>query len=121
MGDIVPRNQLVKQGFAGFAGVGGGIVLLILQGIAHLGKGFSLAGLIVGGIIALIGAVVTSSPEDRRAGMVTLGAGALTVVGSLPMIGGLARGLMVFGGIVLMGAGLWSLFKFWRNLRKRRG
>jgi hypothetical protein len=121
MGDIVPRNQLVKQGFTGFAGVGGGVALLILQGIAHLGKAFSLPGLIVGGVISVIGAVVASSPEDRRAGMVTLGAGALTVVGSLPGIGGLARGLMVAGGVVLIGAGLWSLFKFWRNLRKRRG
>ncbi len=51
MGDIVPRNQLVKQGFKGFAGVGGGVVLLVLRAIAHIGGGFSLAGLIVGGML----------------------------------------------------------------------
>ena len=47
MGDIVPRNQLVKQGVQGIAGVGGGIGLLVLRAIAAIGEGaLSLPGLI---------------------------------------------------------------------------
>jgi hypothetical protein len=121
MGDIVPRNQLVKQGFKGFAGVGGGVALLILRGIAHIDSGLSLPGLIVGGIVSVVGVVIASSPEDRKAGMVALGAGILTAVASLPGIGGIASWLMMVGGIGLILTGGWSLFKFWRALRKRRG
>jgi hypothetical protein len=121
MGDIVPRNQLVKQGFKGFAGVGGGVALLVLRAITGIGGAFSLPGLIVGGIVSVVGAIIATSPEDRRAGYVALGAGILTMVASLPILGGLAGGLMWIGGIGLILAGGWSLFKFWRNLRKRRG
>jgi hypothetical protein len=121
MGDIVPRNQLVRQGFKGFAGVGGGVVLLILRGIAHIGSGLSIPGLIVGGIVSVVGLAIASSPEDRRAGMVALSAGVLTAIASLPGIGGIASWLMMVGGIGLIVAGGWSLLKFWRNLRKRGG
>jgi len=121
MGDIVPRNQLVKQGFKGFAGVGGGAALLILRAVAHLGGRLSVPGLIAGGIIAAVGAAIASSPEDRRAGLAAAGAGLLTIIASLPGIGGAASALMLIGGIGLLLAGGWSLFRFWRGLRKRRG
>ncbi len=117
MGDLVPRDQLVKQGMKGIAGVGGGIGLLVLTGIsAH-----PIAGLIAGGVVAVAGAVIGSSPEDRRAGMVTVGAGLATVVASLPVIGPLVHWLLPVAGVGLILAGGWSLFKFWRNLRRRSG
>jgi hypothetical protein len=97
------------------------VALLILRAIAHIGSGFSLAGLIVGGIVSVVGAVIASSPEDRRAGWVAIGAGLLTAIASLPGIGGVASWLMMVGGIGLILGGGWSLFKFWRNLRKRGG
>jgi hypothetical protein len=120
MGDIVPRNQLVKQGVQGVAGVGGGIGLLILRAIASIGEGaISLPGLIVGGVVTVAGFVIMSSPEDRRAGMVTIGAGALTLAASLPLVGPIASPLMWIGGFGLIIAGAVSLFRFIRNLRRR--
>ena len=120
MGDIVPRNQLVKQGVQGIAGVGGGIGLLILRAIAAIGEGaFSVAGLIVGGVVTVAGFVIMSSPEDRRAGVITIGAGALTLAASLPLIGGVANAFMWIGGFGLIIAGAVSLFRFLRNLRRR--
>jgi hypothetical protein len=63
MGDIVPRNQLMKQGVQGIAGIGGGVGLLILSAIASAGI---VPGLIVGGIVGIAGLVIASSKEDRR-------------------------------------------------------
>ena len=120
MGEIVPRNQLVKQGVQGIAGVGGGIGLLILRAIAAIGEGaISLPGLIVGGVVAVAGFVIMSSPEDRRAGIITIGAGALTLAASLPIVGGVANAFMWIGGFGLIIAGGISLFRFIRNLRRR--
>ena len=120
MGDIVPRNQLVKQGVQGIAGIGGGVGLLILRAIAAIGEGaFSVAGLVVGGVVAVAGFVIMSSPEDRRAGMITIGAGALTLAASLPLVGGIANAFMWIGGFGLIIAGAISLFRFLRNLRRR--
>jgi hypothetical protein len=118
MKDIVPRNELVKQGVQGVAGVGGGIGLLILKGIASAGF---LAGLIAGGVVLVAGLVIASSPDDRKAGLVALGAGALTILASIPVIGGVVGWLMPVAGIGLIIAGGWSLIKFWRNLRRRSG
>jgi hypothetical protein len=120
MGDIVPRNQLVKQGVQGIAGIGGGVGLLILRAIAAIGeRAFSVAGLVVGGVVAVAGFVIMSSPEDRRAGMITIGAGALTLAASLPLVGGVANAFMWIGGFGLIIAGAISLFRFLRNLRRR--
>lgn len=116
MGDIVPRNQLVKQGVQGVAGIGGGIGLLILKAIASAGF---VPGLIVGGIVGIAGLVIASSREDRTAGMIALGAGALTIVASIPVIGPVVGWLMPVAGIGLIIAGGISLFRFLRNLRRR--
>ncbi len=120
MGDIVPRKDLVNQGVKGFAGIGGGIGLFILRGIAS-GAGLSLLGLIVGGALTLAGLVIATSKEDRKAGLITAGAGIATGIASLPipLFGGAAGWLMGLAGIGLLVGGAYSLFKFFRNLRKR--
>jgi len=120
MGDIVPRNQLVKQGVQGIAGIGGGVGLLILRAIAAIGeKAFSVPGLIIGGVVTVAGFVIMSSPEDRTAGIVTIGAGALTLAASLPLLEKVANPFMWIGGFGLIIAGAISLFRFLRNLRRR--
>ena len=118
LGDIVPRNVVAGQGIRAIAGVGGGITLLILNGISSAGF---LPGLIVGGLVVIAGLVLGSSREDRRAGTVTAVVGAVTVLASIPAIHRALGWLMPAAGIALLLAGLWSLFKFWRNLRKRSG
>jgi cell division protein FtsW (lipid II flippase) len=117
MGDLVPsRQDLVKQGMRGVAGVGGGIGLLILSGIRNAGL---VPGLIAGGVLAVVGLVIGRSREDRNAGLIALGAGIVTAVASIPVIGGVVGWLLPVAGIGLLLAGGYSLFKFWTNLRKR--
>jgi hypothetical protein len=119
MGDLVPRKELVRQGTQGIGGVGGGILLFVLRRIAGLGAGLSVPGLIVGGVIAALGLAVSTSKEDRTAGLVITGAGILTAIASLPVVSGLAGTLMLLSGLGLLVGGGISLFKFIRNLKKR--
>jgi hypothetical protein len=116
MSDLVPRSQLTKQAVSGAAGVGGGIALLILRAVSAAGF---LPGAIVGGIIAVAGLVIGSSKEDRTAGWIVLGAGLVTVVGSIPGVGGAVRWLLPVTGIGLLVMGAVQLIRFLINLRKR--
>ena len=114
MGDLVPRNVLVKQGMKGVGGIVGGGALLLL---ARLG---GVAGWIAGGLITALGLGISTSRDDRVAGLVTAGAGILTLVSQVPLVGGAADLLMTIGGIGLIAAGGYSLIKFFINLAKRR-
>lgn len=42
------------------------------------------------------------------------------IVSSIPLIGGLAGGLLSLGGIGLIGYGGYNLYKFFKGLRARR-
>ena len=115
MGELVPRSELVKQGWRGFGGVAGGIVLLVLRGIA--GAGF-WPGLLAGAFLILLGLAIGSSRQDRAAGGITIAVGAATLIGSIPGFSGV-RWLMTVAGIALLFAGVWSLSRFFFLLRKR--
>ena len=116
MGDIISRRELSKQGLQGFSGVAGGVGILVLKTIATSSL---LGGLLVGGIIAIGGLVLTASKDDKKAGLVALIAGGLTVLASLPVLKFVATPFMLIGGIGLLLAGGWSLFKFFRGLKNR--
>ncbi len=111
MSDLVPRKTLVKQGGQAIGGVVGGVALLVLSSLG------GLPGVIVGGVIAAIGLGISSSKEDRTAGLITVGAGALTLLGAVT--GGFGHGLMVVSGIGLLIMGGINLFKFIKGYRKR--
>ncbi len=112
MSDLVPRNQLTGQGVKGTAATIGGVGLLVLSAMsAHW-----LLGLIVGGVAAVVGLALMGSKSERKAGTVALVVGAVTAAVSL--IPGL-RWLLWVPGIGLLAAGVVSLFRFARNLRKR--
>ena len=114
MSDLVPRKVLVKQGMMGVGGIVGGGILLFLAGLS------GPAGWIVGGLLTLVGLGVSTSHDDRAAGVVILGAGILTLVSALiPGIGPSAGWLMRLGGIGLIVAGGYSIVKFIINLKKR--
>lgn len=121
MNDIVPRKEMVKLGLKGIGGVGGGLGLFLLKGIASMGGALSIPGLIAGVLVTTAGMVIASSKEDRQAGMLAAGAGVITVVASLsiPLIGGLAGWLMSLAGIGLIAGGAYSLYKFWKGLKSR--
>ena len=114
MGDLVPRNVLVKQGMKGIGGIVGWGALILLSQLPFVG------GLIVGGLLAVVGLGICTSKDDRIAGIVTAAAGALTLLSQIPAIGSIAGWLMGAGGIGLVIAGGYSLIKFILNLRKRR-
>ncbi len=121
MNEIVPSDRLVRYGMSGISGSAVGIGLLVLSGFA--GAGLSIPGLIIGGGLTAFGLSASSkakSSDDRTGGLVTAGAGALTVVASLPLIGGLAGGMMSLAGFGLLGFGGYSIYKFVKGLRSRR-
>lgn len=114
MGELVPRKEMVKQALMGIGGIGGGIALFLLQGLAWL------PGIIVGGIIAVIGLAISSSKKDRTAGLITLGAGALLAVSKIPILGAIGNFIIFVAGIGLLIVGGLSLYKFIKNLNARR-
>ena len=114
MDDLVPRKTLVKYGSQGLGGVAAGAVLLILKGLG------GVPSLIIGGIIALIGLGISSSRDDRTAGLITTVAGAITALTIVPFVGGVAGTLLTISGIGLLIMGGLNLFKFIRGYRKRK-
>jgi hypothetical protein len=112
MSDIVPRNQVAKHGAKGVGALAGGVGLVVLSAITSI----PWIGPVVGGVIALAGFALTGSKSDRTAGVVTAVAGVVTVAASL--IPGL-RWLIWLPGIGLIGAGVWSLVKFFRGMKSR--
>ena len=112
MGDIVPRQELTKQGIQGVGGVGGGILLLVLSG-------GSIFAAILGGILTIAGLAIGRSREDRIPGAVVAGAGILGILSVIPFLSGVAGTLLTISGIGLLAMGGWKLVKFLMNLRKR--
>jgi hypothetical protein len=117
MDELVPRSELVKQGWRGFGGVAGGAALLVLGAIAKAGF---WPGLLAGAFLVILGLGIGSSRQDRVAGGITIAVGAVTLIGSIPALSGM-RWLMSVAGAALIAAGAWSLVKFFVNLRKRSG
>jgi len=117
MSDIVPRNELAGQGARGIIAIAGGVGAIILAGIG------GWAGIIVGGILAVLGLALAGPRKDRLGGIVVAVAGAAVLVSSLPILssvlGGVLDWIMRAAGIVLIGVGGFSLFKFISGLRKR--
>jgi len=113
MGDLVPRNTLVKQALVGVGGIVGGIALFSL--------GSGPVGLVLGIAAAAVGLLVTVSKKDRGTGLVLAGAGALALIANLkiPILGGIAGFLLGAGAISLLVAGGYSLYKFIKNLLAR--
>ncbi len=114
MSDIVPRDQLSRQGVRGAVAVAGGVGTLILAGLG------GLPGIIIGGILTIAGIALSGGKKEKTAGIVTAVAGATIVVSSIiPGAFGFLHWIMRAAGIVLLGVGGFSLFRFFSNLRKR--
>ncbi len=118
MSDVVPRSKVAKQGVQGIVSLAGGVGAFILAGITG---GF--LGIIIGGVVTVAGVLLSGSKHERGAGIITTVVGAATLVASLPVLhsifGWLVHGVMVGAGIILVGLGGWSLFKFFRGLKSR--
>ena len=111
--DLVPTKTLVRHGTVGAGGIVGGAVLLIL---GSLGGPWAY---ILGGVVAIGGAIVAaSSKEDRVAGGVVAAAGILTVLSGIGF--GLGGALLSLGGIGLIAAGAVGAYRFIKGMRTRR-
>ncbi|MDR1429710.1 MAG: hypothetical protein LBI85_05425, partial [Spirochaetaceae bacterium] len=79
------------------------------------------AGLIAGGIIALIGIVslVSKDREDRKAGFFLAAAGGLALLSRSPLLPKFSGGLLSLGVIGLLGLGIWKGIAFLRGLKAR--
>lgn len=113
MSDIVPRSQLTRDGVKGTGAVVGGLALLVLAG-GHI------ISIIAGGVLIIAGLALSSSKSDRTAGIVT------TVVGASALAAGILGRwipgipwLMRIAGFVFLGAGIYSLVKFFRGMKTR--
>lgn len=115
MNDIVPTNVLAKQGVAAVGGIAGGIGLMILGGLP------SLFGIIAGAVVGIIGLGAMGSPDpaDKRAGIIALVAGGLTVLSKVGIFSGFASGLLGIATAGLIGMGVWNAFKFFKGLKSR--
>jgi hypothetical protein len=120
-GSLVSRERLERQGMTGIVSTAAGLGLLLLRGLTSVGAGFSISGLIVGGVLAVAGVGLSSGEKaDRIGGGIIAAGGILTAVASLPVVGALASGLMWLGGVGLLGAGVVNIVRFVRGLRARR-
>jgi hypothetical protein len=109
--EIVPREKVTKHGLQGVVSVAGGIGSIILAAVtAH-----PVLGVIVGAVIGLAGVALSSAKHDRALGVVTTVVGVAAVFASLFHAGG----VLVAGGVVLLGIGAYSLFRFFRGLKSR--
>ena len=119
MSDIVPRNQLAKQGVYGVMAAGGGVALLILAG----GTWFAT---IAGAVLFIAGLALSGSKSDRTLGVVTAVVGGVALatglLGHIPVLSWFVHAadfVIRATGIVLIGTGIYSLIRFFGNLRKR--
>jgi hypothetical protein len=115
MNDIVPTNVLAKQGVTAVGGIAGGIGLMVLGGLPWI------FGIVAGGVIAVVGLSALSSrdPADKRIGGLVTVAGGLAILSKLPILGGIAGGLLGLGTVGLLGMGLWNAWKFMKGLKSR--
>ncbi len=114
MNEIVPREQVSKQGVRAAGGIAGGIGLLVLTALPPL------VGAIAGALLVVLGVSQSRSKEDRRPGWLLAAAGAAALVASVvPGIGAVGGTLLTLSGIGLLATGGYNLYQFMRNLRRR--
>jgi len=116
MSDIEPRSQVSRNGVKGVGALAGGVGLVVLSLLGPV------LGLIAGGLLTVVGFSLTGSKPDRTAGALTAAAGIVTVVSGLSRVLHFLPNLswlMWIPGVALIGAGAWSLIKFFRGVRSR--
>ncbi len=115
---VTPSGQeLVKTGTKGVAALVVGGALLLLRGVG------GIFGIVLGGALVVFGSTVSAkadTTDDRLGGLVSTAAGALTILASLPVVGGIASFLMGLGGFSLAVYGGLEMFRFFRGARRRK-
>jgi hypothetical protein len=115
MSDIVPREKLTKQATQGVVSIAGGVGAFVLAGITV----HPVLGIIVGALITIAGLALSGSKHERGSGVVTTIVGAATLAASIGLFGGLVHGVLIGGGVILVGVGVYALVKFFRGMKSR--
>jgi|GEM_PF-6845290 len=110
---LASRSQMIKQALIGIGCLAGGIIILVVGGLKFI------AGIIIGGIIALIGLSILIPKKDRLIGLITTAAGIIIMVSKIPVLGGIANVLIIISGWILIFAGGFAIIKFIINLMKQ--
>jgi hypothetical protein len=118
MNDIEPyvsSSALSKQGITAIGGIVCGAALLILGGLG------TIAGIVAGAAVGIFGlsTLASKDPTDRKPGAIIAGAGALTIVSKIPLLGALAKPILGVGALALLGIGIWNGIKFLKGLKSR--
>ena len=112
-------SSLAKMGLSAVGFTTGGLLLLVLQGLARA----PVLGLIVGGIVSVIGIIslLSKDPDDKKAGALITGAGVLVLLSKIGFtpIKALAGTLLGIGAVGLLAIGIWRGIKFFLGLKKR--
>lgn len=121
MNDVIPSTpssqNLVKSGTKGVAALVVGSALLFLRGFG------GIFGIVLGGALVIFGSTVSAkadTTDDRVGGVVSTAAGALTILASLPVVGGIASFFMGIGGFSLAVYGGVEVLRFIRAARRRK-
>ena len=117
--EIPSTSSLSKLGITAIGYSAGGIFLFLLQAISRW-RGL---GLVVGAIVCIVGitSLLSKDPDDKKAGVVIAGAGALTVLSKsgIPLITAVSGTLLSIGALGLLALGIWKGIKFFIGLKKR--
>jgi hypothetical protein len=112
MQELATRSEMTKKLMNGVGGIGAGIGMIIVTALNT-----SWLFWVAAGVCAIAGIGMIISKKQLKAGVVMVGVAAIVGVAGLltlasPLLGGLAAiGLLVLGGL--------SLFRFFRELKKR--
>ena len=112
MGELATRSEMSKQLMNGVGGVGAGVGLLIVSALAS-----SPVLWVAAGICGVIGIGMILSKTQKKAGVAMVGAAAL--VGVAGLASAVLGWLVPVAGIGLIGLGIFSLYKYFKNMKKR--
>ena len=117
--EIPSTSSLSKLGVSAVGYTAAGIFLLILNLVTQS----FLPAFIIGGLVLLfgIGSYKSKDLTDKKAGIVLIAAGALTILSKIPIpfIQGLSGVILTIGAIGLLAVGIINGVKFFRGLKKR--
>jgi hypothetical protein len=117
MQELATRQEMTKKLINGAGGVGGGLALLLISGLVG-----SPVMWIAAGVCAAVGIGMLFSKNQKKAGTVLLGAGVVVAGAGIitAALGATVPWLIPIAGVGLIVLGGISLFRFFRDLKKRR-
>ena len=111
MDNLISTNTTAKYGLFMVGGIGGGIILLILQALPWVfGVAASILLLIVGLVV-----LYSKTVENKIPGIICTAAGAMMILSQIPPL----KWLLIPGAIVLFVLGVWNGFKFFLSIKSR--